>query len=256
MNLRQAGDGFARPESRKYRLPWAASTVHRVPSKRASGWIWAGAAAAAISGLLWLLLAGGDDPQSPGAGLETTGGESSPVEPDAGTGAAGSPTRPPREPKPVEPRSQERVDRLAASDAQRAYRDYVAAINDRNGDRLCKLIAPGFERALRPPADSGSCGARISSSIGFADERGFPVWEQTTLSDFESALIGEALSVQVTATIVTRFRDREQPSIESDVAYLRPVDGRFQLVKASAALWRAVGKPDVPPEVIAPPPGF
>jgi len=73
---------------------------------------------------------------------------------------------------------------------------------------------------------------------------------------FESALIGKALRVQVTATIVTRFRDREQPSIESDVAYLRPVDGRYQLLKASAALWRAVGKPDVPPEVIAPPPGF
>jgi hypothetical protein len=220
-----------------------------------NGWIWAGAAAVAISGLLWLLLAGGEDPRGSGAGTETTGGDSLPVEPDAGIGPAGARARP-REPKPAE-RSQEPIDRFAANQARRAYRDYIAAINDRNGDRLCKLIAPGFERALRPPAGSGSCGSRISSSIGFADERGFPVWEETILSGFESALIGEAaLDVQVTATIVTRFRDREQPSIESDVAYLRPTDGSYRLLKASAALWRAVGKPDVPPEVIAPPPGF
>jgi hypothetical protein len=210
-----------------------------VSSGRGSGWIWAGVAAAAISGLLWLLLAGGDDPQSPGSAGEDRARE-----------------QPPREPKPPEPRSRERLERIAAKRAQRAYRSYIAAINDRNGGRLCRLIAPGVERRLRPPIKEGSCGRRVSSSIGFADRRGFPVWEETILSGFESALIGKALGVQVTATIVTRFRDREQPSIESDVAYLRPVDGRYQLLKASAALWRAVGKPDVPPEVIAPPPGF
>jgi len=220
-----------------------------------NGWIWAGAAAAAISGLLWLLLAGGDEPASSGAAVETTTGQSLPVEPDGGNGAAGPPGRP-QEPKPVEPRSQDLSDRLAAKEAQRAYRDYIAAIDDRNGDRLCKLIAPGFERKLKPPIEEGDCGSRLSASIGFADERGFPVWEETILSGFESALIGEPSDVQVTATIVTRFRDREQPSIESDVAYLRPIDGRYRLLKASGALWRAVGKPDVPPDVIAAPPGF
>jgi hypothetical protein len=227
-----------------------------VSSGRGSGWIWAGVAAAAISGLLWLLLAGGDDPQSPGSAGEDRAREQPPLEPEVGTGAVGPSDQSPREPKPPEPRSRERLERIAAKRAQRVYRSYIAAINDRNGGRLCRLIAPGVERRLRPPIKEGSCGRRVSSSIGFADRRGFPVWEETILSGFESALIGKALGVQVTATIVTRFRDREQPSIESDVAYLRPVDGRYQLLKASAALWRAVGKPDVPPEVIAPPPGF
>jgi len=222
--------------------------------RRGSGWIWAGAATAAISGLLWLLLAGGDDPATSGAPVETSASESPPVEPEGGPG--GPADRPSRAPKPTEPRSEDRSDRFAAKQAQRVYRDYVATINDRNGGRLCRLIAPGFERRLQPPIKEGGCGSRLSASIGFADERGFPVWEETTLSGFESALIGEGRGVQVTATIVTRFRDREQPSIESDIAYLRPIDGRYRLVKASGALWRAVGKPDVPPEVIAAPPGF
>jgi hypothetical protein len=206
--------------------------------------------------LLWLLIAGDDDPVGSGAGVETTVREALPVEPDGRLGAGGPTERPAGKPQPVEPQSRESVERFSAKRAQRAYRDYIAAINDRDGDRLCRLIAPGFERILRPPTEAGSCGSRISSSIGFADERGFPVWEETILGEFESALIGAARGVQVTATIVTRFRDREQPSIESDVAYLRPLNGRYRLLKASPALWRAVGKPDVPPEVIAPPPGF
>ena len=62
--------------------------------------------------------------------------------------------------------------------------------------------------------------------------------------------------MQLTASILTRFADRDEPSVESDVAYLVPGPDGYRLAKASGALWRAVGKPDVPPQVIAQPPGF
>ena len=61
---------------------------------------------------------------------------------------------------------------------------------------------------------------------------------------------GEA---RVTATVVTEFADRDQPSIEDDVIYLVELGGEWLIAKPSSTLYRAVGKPEVPPEAIAPP---
>lgn len=154
------------------------------------------------------------------------------------------------------PGAEERARRLAVRKATRTYRDYVAAINARDGQALCELIEPGFLKQLRPPG-RGACPERLGKAIGFADERGFPVWEETVFEGIESSAVDDRLAVRLTASIVTRFADRPEPSIESDIAYLRPAPaGGYELVRATGALWRAVGKPDVPPGVVAPPAGF
>jgi hypothetical protein len=144
--------------------------------------------------------------------------------------------------------------RRAARRAERLYRDYVAAINDRDGGRLCALLAPGTWRELRPPVRGPDCAGSLTESIGFSDRRGYPVWAETVLSGFEQVQTDAAgTSARVTASVVTRFADRTQPSVESDVAFFARSAGGWKLAKPSGVLWRAVGKPEYPPSVLSPP---
>lgn len=142
-----------------------------------------------------------------------------------------------------------RIDRELAA-AERAYRDYIEAINARDGAALSALLGADGVEALDLPVERGSPEERLSASIGFEDPRGFPVWAKTTLASVDSAEELPSGAIQVTATIVTDFADRPEPSVETDVAYL---DSDGTLLKPSAAIYRAVGKPDVPPSVIAAP---
>ena len=57
----------------------------------------------------------------------------------------------------------------------------------------------------------------------------------------------------VVATVVTRFADRDEASVEDDVIYLARADGRWLVAKPSSTLYRAVGIADVPPSVLSPP---
>ena len=52
---------------------------------------------------------------------------------------------------------------------------------------------------------------------------------------------------------MTDFADRSEPSIESDIAYLELTGGAWRLAKPSAAIYRAIGRAELPPTVIAPP---
>jgi hypothetical protein len=54
-------------------------------------------------------------------------------------------------------------------------------------------------------------------------------------------------------TTVTRFADREEPSIEDDVVYLTRSGDDWLIAKPSSTLYRAVGIAEVPPSVLAPP---
>ena len=56
------------------------------------------------------------------------------------------------------------------------------------------------------------------------------------------------------ATVVTRFADRDEPSVEDDIVYLpRPADNSdWVIAKPSATLYRAIGA-EAPPAVLAPP---
>lgn len=140
--------------------------------------------------------------------------------------------------------------------ATKTYRAYIRAINDSDGEALCELIAPGFEKTLKPP-EKGDCAESIGASIGFADrKRGYPVWKRTIFTGIDGAFATIGY-VQLTPGIITEFADRTEPSVESDIAYLvKGDDGDWVLAKATGALYRAVGKPDFPPRVISPPDDF
>jgi hypothetical protein len=243
-----------------------------------AGWRAGVAAAAAIASLA--LAACGDDETTTADELTTTASTTStatipdhgpPIEeaPERKAGAAGGTGRraEEREREGVSGAeadaapAQEDVDaeeRRQVAAAEDAYADYVDAINRRDGAELCRLLDPSFTRELDLPVRSGSCARRLRRSIGYRDPRGTPVWKATVLSGVESALLREGARVQLSVAIVTEFRDRDQASVESDIAYLAPGGGGrgYVLAKAPGSLWRAVGKPDVPPQVITPPPGF
>ena len=234
----------------------------RVAARNALLWAAAVAAVAVVVVVVW----GEKDEPSPApspltgeTGLtDEVGGSGSPSAP-AGTGGDGSGQAGPEgddgSPPPEDVRSgREIIRERTAREAERTYRDYVAAINARDGEALCRLLAPGFLGELKPAVRREDCAATMAASIGYEDPRRFPVWEETVLTGFEQiapeAGTGEA---RVTASVITRFADRTEPSIESDIAYLGPIAGEMRLLKASGALWRAVGKPDYPPSVISPP---
>lgn len=142
----------------------------------------------------------------------------------------------------------------AAADAETAYLAYVQAIDERDGEALCDLLPPSAERELRPPAEGGSCAERIGDSIGYEDPRGYPVFDRLVFNGVESLSVGRDTSTaRLTAAVLTEFADRGEPSVESDVAYLERRDGEWRLAKPSGVLYRAIGRPELPPTVIAPP---
>jgi hypothetical protein len=134
----------------------------------------------------------------------------------------------------------------------RTAREYVAAVDAGDGAQVCGLLAPGAIGAFELPRRRGGCADSVSASIGYRDPRGFPVFESARIDSIGDVAIGGE-QARVTATIVTAFADRDQPSIEDDVVYLVDVGGEWRIAKPSAVLYRAVGKPDVPLEAVAPP---
>jgi hypothetical protein len=134
----------------------------------------------------------------------------------------------------------------------RVVRAYVAALNAREGERACALFAPGALSGIDFPRQRQDCGASMGASIGYRDPRGFPVYEGSRIARIPSVSI-EGAEARVTATTVTRFADRREPSVEDDVVYLAREEGRWLIVKPSVTLYRAIGAGDIPPQVLAPP---
>jgi hypothetical protein len=128
----------------------------------------------------------------------------------------------------------------------------VEALNERDGARVCSLLPPGAIEMLDLPRERGGCGPSLSASIGYADPRGFPVFEEARFEDVVSVET-EGDSARLTATIVTHFADRKQPSIEDDVVYLERDDRGWVVAQPSATFYRAIGVADVPPQVLKPP---
>jgi hypothetical protein len=171
-------------------------------------------------------------------------------------GESGAPTEP-VPPDGTEPttRGPTGTDTEGQNDAERQVRRtverYIAAIDDRRGRALCELV-PSLRAELDLPEGRGGCAPSVRASIGYADPRGFPQWRRSSLRRIGSATV-EGSSARVVATVVTYFADRKEPSIEDDVLYLEESGGRWGLAKPSATLYRAIGAPDVPPEVLAEP---
>lgn len=129
---------------------------------------------------------------------------------------------------------------------------YVAALNDRDGQRVCGLFASGALSGLDFPRDRGNCARSLSASVGYRDPRGFPVYERSRIARIPAVSI-DGDTARVTATTVTRFADDREPSVEDDLVYLERERGEWRIAKPSATLYRAIGIGDIPPTVLAPP---
>jgi hypothetical protein len=149
---------------------------------------------------------------------------------------------------------QTKAARLDAAERRVAavVRAYVAALDSRNGERVCSLFVPGALDAVRFPQDRADCASSVEASIGYRDPRGFPVYEGSRVARIRSVAI-EGTDARVVATDVTRFAGNREPSIEDDVVYARQRAGQWLIAKPSAALYRAIGVGNIPPTVLAPP---
>jgi hypothetical protein len=202
----------------------------------------------------------GDDEQA--AAPPTTAPQAGAEEPapspneEPGEQSAGEPgDPPPPEGKPSGPAESGAEDprvTLLEREAERAVRAFVGALDDRDGEDACALLGPGALDQIELPERRAGCAASLEASIGHRDPRGLPVWEGAEVARISSVeLDGE--TARVVATVITRFADRDEPSIEDDVVYLARAGDGWALVKASATLYRAVGIADIPPSVLAPP---
>lgn len=136
--------------------------------------------------------------------------------------------------------------------AERTVARFVAALDARDGEAACALLADGAIEQIELPEKSGGCAGSLAASIGYRDPRGLPVWESANVATIVSLrLDGEQATV--VATVVTRFADRDEISIEDDVIYLVRDGEAWSIAKPSSTLYRAVGIADVPPSVLAPP---
>jgi len=146
--------------------------------------------------------------------------------------------------------------RLDAAERQVAtvVRDYVAALNARDGRRGCRLFVPGALSGVDFPRARGDCARSLSASVGYRDPRGFPVYDGSRVARIPRVAISGS-DARVTATIVTRFAGNREPSVEDDIIYLRRSGSRWLIAKPSATLYRAIGVGTIPPQAITPPRG-
>ena len=196
-----------------------------------------------------MLAAGCGDDEQPATPTVTV------TAPSASSTAATSTTPDPAADAPPGPAETPTEDPRAtelARDAEALVRQYVEALNGRDGQGVCDLFAPAALDGLRLPEQRGDCAASLSASIGYRDPRGLPVWEDATVPTVRITEIDNR-SATVVATVVSHFADRDEASVEDDVIYLVRSGGRWLIAKPSATLYRAVGIADVPPSVLAPP---
>ena len=172
------------------------------------------------------------------------------------TGAASTTTAPPTAEPPGPAETATEDPRVTAREraAERTVRDYVAALDSGDGVAVCALLAPGALASLELPEPRAGCADSLSASIGYRDPRGLPVWDGARVSRVRVVDLSAAGDeAKVVATVVTRFADRAEASVEDDIVYLVRQGGRWLVAKPSSTLYRAVGIADVPPSVLSPP---
>lgn len=220
-----------------------------------------GAALAAATAALALAACGDDEPApaTTTAGEATTTMSSQASEPEPPTAERDPKPKPgagdPPPGKPAGPaESAEHDPRLTRveRDAMRTVREFVAALDARDGARACELLAAGALEGLELPRPRAGCAAGLEASIGYRDPRGLPVWESARVTQVRAPEI-EGEVAKVVARVVTRFGDRDEVSVEDDVVYLTRAGDRWVIAKPSSTLYRAVGIADVPPTVLSPP---
>ena len=178
-------------------------------------------------------------------------GDDEPAPPETTTPAAPEATVEEPETTPSEDEAQVGGTSEEQRQVERVVRTYVEALNAKDGRTVCELV-PGVADELELPVQRPSCEASVKASIGYRDPRGFPVWKSSEVQRVRSIVV-EGSTARVSATVITHFADRAEPSIEDDTIYLESRRHRWRLAKPSATIYRAVGYPDVPPEVLQAP---
>lgn len=190
--------------------------------------------------------------QGPAPTTDAPGGQDEEAQAPGGRGDSPEEKPPRGESGPAEgPRSDPRLTELER-EAAATVRAYVSALDSRDGERVCSLLAPGAIEQVELPLPRGDCAASLDASIGYRDPRGVPVWDGAQILEL-APVKTEGSKATVLATVLTRFADRAEPSIEDDVVYLTRAAGRWLIAKPSSTLYRAVGVADIPPVVLAPP---
>ena len=132
----------------------------------------------------------------------------------------------------------------------RTVRAYFAALNAMDGARLCSLLVPGALRSL--PLPPGPCERSLERSLGRPSPEGFPPWTEARLKRVRSVTVPGARA-RVTVAVVHAFEGGDPLPVEDDVIHLVRRRGRWQVAKPSVSLHRAVGRGEIPPEVLAAP---
>lgn len=151
------------------------------------------------------------------------------------------------EPGPSGPRPESSDEQAAAS----ASRGYVQALTLRSGAAICRAFAPGTLHGFEFPRERSSCASSVRASLGHAEE-GLPVWKSSEMTEAVSAAV-DGRSARVVATVFTVYADVREPTIEDDIIHLTRTGGRWLVAKPSLTFHRAMGDPDPPPSVLAPP---
>ncbi len=175
--------------------------------------------------------------------------------PPAAAEDGSAPEKPPRAEEPTTPAEGPHGDPRETAlerSAERTVMRFVDALDAGDGRAACALLAEGVIEQIELPRQGRDCATSLAASIGYRDPRGLPVWESAKVATIVSVrLDGERATV--VATVVTRFADREEVSIEDDVVYLIRDADSWSIAKPSSTLYRAVGISDVPPSVLTPP---
>jgi hypothetical protein len=132
-------------------------------------------------------------------------------------------------------------------------RAYIDALNARDGDRLCSLLARGSWRQLTLQRKQFGCARALTASIGQPGPHGEPRWLGSRLVKV-GAVDRTGRIVRVTISLRHRFAGTTgEVPVEQDVVYLQPAGRHWLIAKPSAVLYRAVGIGDVPTEALEPP---
>jgi hypothetical protein len=143
-----------------------------------------------------------------------------------------------------------------SDEQEKLARDYVAAINERDGDRVCELMTRAAAAELSVPDSNLPCERTVAGLIGYVEDAGVPEFLSYRLDDVRSGTTqGEYSSIRLSIEARRRSTNAEQAfetcSFE-DTVWLTRQGGEFRIANISPALYVAFGATSIPDEVLAP----
>jgi hypothetical protein len=143
------------------------------------------------------------------------------------------------------------------SASEEVARDYVQAINARDGERVCGLMTEAVADEFSASDGSLSCDQTVTGLVGYVEDAGMAQFLQYRLVDVRpGATEGDYSSVHMSLDARRRSSSAAQ-AFEScridDTLWLTREDGELRIAKPSLALYVAAGASTVQEEVLAPP---